>query len=93
MTYEVTIRRDIREHLDEWARGERVHLGSFLTAVLSNNLTQACGRADDSNLRALPDIVRYCYNELPSDCWGSPEKVEAWRAKTLAALPETAGTS
>ena len=45
--------------------------GGFLTAVLSNDLFGAVARADSENLVALPDIVKYIYNELPSDCWGS----------------------
>ena len=60
--------------------------GGFLTAVLSNDLKGAFGRADEENRAALFDIVGYCYNEIPSECWGSPAKVEAW----LAARPRPA---
>lgn len=52
--------------------------GSFLTAVLSNDLMRALGRADDINLHALPAYGRFLYNDAPSWCFGSPEKVEAW---------------
>lgn len=52
--------------------------GSFLTAVLCNNLKDAVGRADHINLQYLPNIVSYCYNEIPSEAWGSPEKFDAW---------------
>lgn len=52
--------------------------GGFLTAVLCNDLKEAVGRADSTNLAALPNIVSYCYNEIPSTSWGSPEKFEAW---------------
>jgi len=54
--------------------------GGFLMAVLENNLCQAVGRADDQNIQILKDIVAYVYNDMPSECWGSPEKVRAWRA-------------
>lgn len=56
-------------------------VGHFLTAVLSNDLAEACARADEDNLRNLPAYVHYLYNEAPSTCWGSPEKVKAWLAK------------
>ena len=56
----------------------RVTPGDFLTAVLCNDLAEACGRADDENMRNLPAYVAYFYNEAPSLCWGSSEKVEKW---------------
>ena len=49
--------------------------GGFLTAVLSNDLFLAVGRADRENLAALPEIVQYIYNELPTGAWGSEEAV------------------
>ncbi len=36
--------------------------GGFLTAVLSNDLRNATGRADEQNLAALPAIVRWFAN-------------------------------
>lgn len=50
--------------------------GSFLTAVLENNLSEAFGRADHENEANLKNIVGYVYNNLPSGCWGSREKVQ-----------------
>lgn len=55
--------------------------GSFLTAVLENDLAEACARADMHNRRKLYEWVYYIYNECPGECWGSPEKVEAWIKK------------
>lgn len=52
--------------------------GSFLTAVLRNDLKEAVGRADHINLQYLTNIVSYCYNEIPSTAWGSPERVTNW---------------
>ena len=60
---------------------ERVAVGDFLTAVLENNLSGAMNAADDENMAALEMIVRYCYNHIPAGCWGSPEKVAAWRGQ------------
>ena len=53
-------------------------VGGFLTAVLSNDLVGSFGKADEENRANLFDIVSYCYNEIPSPCWGSLEKVQAW---------------
>lgn len=68
----------VKSSLDDWAE-IACPVGGFLTAVLENNLVEAMGRADMSNRHSLFSIVTYAYNELPADCWGSKEKVEAWR--------------
>lgn len=60
---------------------EHVATGGFLKAVLENDLCEAVCRASESNFQLLPVIVRYVYNELPSPCWGSKEKVAAWLKK------------
>jgi len=52
--------------------------GSFTQAVLENNLTEAFALADEYHRVNLFSVVMYCYNEIPSPCWGSPEKVRAW---------------
>ena len=57
---------------------DRIHPGGFLIAVLENNLRKSFGQADKANREALFEIVCHCYNELPSICWGSPEKVKNW---------------
>lgn len=54
------------------------HPGGFLEAVLSNNLQESFGRADIENRQFIFEIVRYCYNEIPSSCWGSQERFERW---------------
>lgn len=55
--------------------------GDFLRGVLTNNLNEAMGRADLTNRATLWNIVTFCYNEIPSACWGSEEKVIAWLNK------------
>lgn len=55
--------------------------GHFVTAVLENDLCGAINRADKVNLAALIDTVRYLYNHVTAECWGSPEKVRAWAKK------------
>lgn len=58
----------------------RIPPGSFLMAVLSNDLMDAIGRADDSNRVRLHDIAVWLYNNAPSACFGGREKVAAWLA-------------
>ena len=66
--------------------------GSFQTAVMENNLTGAVGQADDINLGLLVEWVRWWWDEAPSDCWGSPERVVAWVAKGgLAGIAQVTG--
>ena len=60
---------------------QRIPTGGFLEAVLCNDLRDACGRADDTNIRHLPGIVQFCYWQLPGGSWGSPERVNAWLAR------------
>ncbi len=55
--------------------------GSFTTAVLENDLKEACARADNTNRHRIFEIVGFIYNHLPSLCWGSPERVTTWLAK------------
>lgn len=61
-------------------RDERAPVGSFLTAVLGNDLHEAVARADVDSMAALKDIGFYLHWEMPPKCWGSPEKVAAWLA-------------
>ena len=55
--------------------------GDFLRAVISNDLRNAVGYADDDNLTNLPAFVAYFHNIAPGPCWGSPEKYLAWIGK------------
>ena len=64
--------------------------GSFLTAVICNDLKEACGRADDTNRYRLFQYVEFFYNYAPSDCWGSPEKYAAWINQGGLGLSEVA---
>lgn len=75
-TYAV-IRRDILDAMDRYGQ-HHIPLGDFLTAVMANDLMAAIGRADDDNRQVLWNICGYVYNELPSQCHGSPAIVEAW---------------
>jgi len=53
-------------------------VGHFVTAVLENDLKLAVLRADEFSLAGLKRIVLFCYNDIPSPAWGSPQKVAKW---------------
>lgn len=55
--------------------------GSFLEAVISNDLKGAFGKADDMNRACMFEWVCFFYNEAPTACWGSPEHFAAWIAR------------
>jgi hypothetical protein len=69
----IHIRETIRLYVER-----RCEPGHFMTAVLENNLKEACARADEINKYQLFDIVQFLYWEVPSICWGSPESVHEW---------------
>jgi len=52
--------------------------GHFMYAVLVNDLFQAYAHADCGSVAAMPFIVKYIFNHLPGNCWGSPEEVGEW---------------
>lgn len=76
---------NIRRYVDDG-----LPTGGFLEAVLSNDLFGAIGRADESSLHNLQAICRYVYNHVPSACWGSPAKVDAWLAAKMKERQEAA---
>lgn len=58
--------------------------GTFLQAVLSNNLYNATGHADSTNLPLIPLYVLWLFNrarDIAPECYGSPAAVAAWVAK------------
>lgn len=55
--------------------------GSFLQAVLENDLKTAVMKADEANYLLIGAIVGYCCNEIPMVCWGSEDAVAAWQRK------------
>lgn len=77
----------IPEHMHDTLRlyfDHGVRPGHFIRAVLAGDLIEAVSRADEDNMRALPEYVRWLYNYLPGrpNGWGSYEAVDDWiRAK------------
>lgn len=77
----------ILEAFQAWfERGEVA--GDFVMSVLRNDLQGAAMRADHENAPRLKEIVTYLNMEAPSPCWGSPEKVEAWRLRFVGSSNE-----
>jgi hypothetical protein len=52
--------------------------GHFLTAVISNDLFGAFGRADQNSVANMERLVKFFYNYAPSNCYRSPAHLEAW---------------
>lgn len=59
---------------------ERREPGSFLRAVLENDLQAAVTRADWLTVSNLHPLVMFLVNQATAACWGSPAAVAAWLA-------------
>lgn len=57
---------------------DKTPVSSFLTAVLENNLMESFARADEYNNKAIYEICKFVYCEMPNDCHGSQEIVRRW---------------
>ena len=71
------------EHMQDGMRRymeSGIEPGSFLYAVLSNNLMDAFGRADSINRHHLREYCEWLYNYAPRGSFGSQERVKAWIA-------------
>ena len=67
------IRGGVKRYIED-----KIPPGDFLTAVICNNLKESFGRADETNIAHMFDIVSFFYNEAPSGCWGSKKKMNDW---------------
>ena len=74
---EFTIRPDMIAALQRYLN-EGIPTGGFLRAVLANDFQEIVAHADDDNMKQLPAYAAYVYNEIPHNCHGSYEKVDAW---------------
>ena len=71
----------IPEHMRREVRGyinKGYTPGSFLYAVLCNNLVASAAQADDINRHLLFEWATFMHNEVPSVSWGSSEKVDKY---------------
>ena len=53
-------------------------IGSFLRAILCNNLVDAAAHADINNKLCLFEYASLLYNEIPGAAWGDKETVDRW---------------
>jgi hypothetical protein len=58
--------------------GQRAEPGRFVRCVLENDLMGAVGAADEESARELKSLVDWCWQSLPSNAWGTKERVRAW---------------
>lgn len=66
---------------------KRIPPGTFLKAVLTNDLTAALRSADSESIENLPKIFRCVWEALPSNIWGSPQAVEMHLSGSVAPVP------
>ena len=52
--------------------------GSFLQAIICNDLRGAIAQADELNLPNIPAYIDWFYNEAPAGCWGNGKNMERW---------------
>ena len=52
--------------------------GDFMFAVVCNDFMAAAATADSFNQHHLHEWARVIYNDVPSQCQGSTERVTAW---------------
>lgn len=52
--------------------------GSFLVAILNNDLRGACEQANDLERHRLFEIVQFLFVHAPADSWGRPDAAEQW---------------
>ena len=68
---------DVLAAISRWVQ-YRDYPGSFIMRVLCNDLIGTVRSADPQSLEALPVILRYLHNEVPTNCYGSEDKVNEW---------------
>ena len=94
VTIEGNIRKWFGNNAERWARYPNVKTttlggidryclryppGSFITRLMENDLMGAMGRADGENKKAIAEICRYVYNEIPAGVsHGSVKAVDSW---------------
>ncbi|NDD53226.1 hypothetical protein EBZ39_05025 [bacterium] len=57
---------------------DRVKPGSFLTAVITNNLRRAFDYADDENVKLIGLYVQWFTDFPPALCWGDEQSMNKW---------------
>lgn len=70
----------LRAGVQRWVE-EGIQPGSFLSAVIANNLRESVVCADPDNRRRLAQIVAWFLYDCPAYAWGSPQKARKWAAQ------------
>ena len=52
--------------------------GDFLHAVLTNDLSEAFGRADETNRTVMYEWCLFFYNAVPGNCWRTQANYDQW---------------
>lgn len=70
--------------VEDWV--ERRHGGDepLFAALITGNLRGIVEQADSSSQRTVWLMLKYLYNHVPSDCWGSLEAARAWSEAQFA---------
>ncbi len=76
------IEKRFKDAIDRYVE-HRIAPGDFLCAILRNDLKETIGRASEESMLQIREIVRYCYNEIPSIAWGSEESFKRWVERKL----------
>jgi hypothetical protein len=66
----------LMRYLDEHSKP-----GSFLRAVLENDLHEAVSRMEPPSFPDLKAVLSYLYNCAQGHAWGNPEKFDKWTAR------------
>lgn len=71
----------LADGLERYLR-DRIATGSFLRAVLENDLKEAIGRAHPSfTMEQMKFLIEMLNNYFPGSAFGSPDKVASWLQK------------
>ena len=66
--------KEAKEAIDRYVK-HKMAPGSFIKAILDNDLMAAVSHGDEESLANLPEIARYVFNRIPGSAWGSKEAV------------------
>lgn len=77
---EQLLEQTLREHIETFIRykDHGIEPGSCSRAILENNLCDAARRADHPTRFLLAHLALFVFQEMPGNCWGSKEQVDAW---------------
>lgn len=77
MIYYASCPESVREQMRAYVEAG-CEPGSFVYAVLANDLTSAIFRADETNYAQLRQITKWVYDSLPPEWYGDEARVRRW---------------